>query len=43
MDNKENQGRGKKVSCEQAVSKKGAGLLGVKGLSKTQETVTEEL
>lgn len=43
MDNKQNQGRGRKVSCEQAVSEKGPGLLGVKGLSKRQETVTEEL
>lgn len=43
MDNKQNQGRGRKVSCEQAVSEKGAGLLGVKDLSKRQETVTEEL
>lgn len=43
MDNKQNQGRGRKVSCEQAVSEKGGGLLRVKGLSKRQETVTEEL
>lgn len=43
MDNKQNQGRGRKVKCEQAMSEKGEGLLGVKGLSKRQETVTEEL
>lgn len=30
MDNKQNQGRGRKVSCEQAVSEKGAGLLEVR-------------
>lgn len=43
MDYKQNQGRGRKVKCEQAMNEKGGGLLGVKGLLKRQETVTEEL